>query len=415
MLAADTPDLAAYDVILVNSSGGKDSQVMLDVVCGLAERAGVLDRVTVLHCALGHVEWPGTSELARAQAEHYGVRYEERHREQGLLLDQVRRRGKWMSAQARYCTSDQKRGPARKLITQLVGELGELHRPAHVLNCMGLRADESRARSRKFRLSRDEAASSGRRMVDTWLPIHDWTETQVWQRIRESGVPYHPAYDQGMGRLSCSLCMLASRADLVRAAQLRPDLAAEYAAVEGEIGHRFRNDVSMSDIIAAAATTNTANQEGAVYAEVVDLGHGELSWPRFERQTDRYGTVLLRTGPDGEDYVPFDSAPVGARGQLVAVVLETRRPVHCGDLARGLMPSIPAVGEVITLGSGTLFTETNPDTGLPSSVGLTPDDGREEDWLDPRSLYRCHSQTVRLELHTDRHAEYRRPATRHVA
>jgi 3'-phosphoadenosine 5'-phosphosulfate sulfotransferase (PAPS reductase)/FAD synthetase len=119
---------------------------MLDEVCTLASAAGVLHRVTVLHCALGHVEWPGTSELARTQAEHYGVRYEQRHREQGLLLGQVRRRGRWPSFSARYCTSDQKRGPARKLITQLVAELGDLHRPARVLNCMGLRAAESRAR-----------------------------------------------------------------------------------------------------------------------------------------------------------------------------------------------------------------------------------------------------------------------------
>jgi 3'-phosphoadenosine 5'-phosphosulfate sulfotransferase (PAPS reductase)/FAD synthetase len=196
----ELPNLAAYDVILVNSSGGKDSQAMLDEVCTLAEAAGVLDRITVLHCALGHVEWPGTSELARKQAEHYGVRYEERHREQGLLLDQVRHRGRWSSSSARYCTSDQKRGPARKLITQLVAELGDLARPARVLNCMGLRAEESRARLKKAQLSRDEAASSGRRTIDTWLPIHDWTETQVWQRIRSSGVPYHPAYDQGMSR-----------------------------------------------------------------------------------------------------------------------------------------------------------------------------------------------------------------------
>src|SRR6266540_202044 len=168
---AGTPNLAAYDVILVNSSGGKDSQAMLDEVCTLATAAGVLHRVTVLHCALGHVEWPGTSELARTQAEHYGVRYEERHREQGLLLDQVRHRGRWPSSSARYCTSDQKRGPARKLITQLVAELGDLARPARVLNCMGLRAEESRARLKKAQLSRDEAASSGRRTIDTWLPI----------------------------------------------------------------------------------------------------------------------------------------------------------------------------------------------------------------------------------------------------
>ncbi|MFC5106971.1 hypothetical protein [Kibdelosporangium philippinense] len=44
---------------------------------------------------------------------------------------------------------------------------------------MGLRAEESRARLKKSRLCRDEAASTGRRAIDTWLPIHDWTETQV--------------------------------------------------------------------------------------------------------------------------------------------------------------------------------------------------------------------------------------------
>lgn len=158
----------------------------------------------------------------------------------------MRHRGKWPSAAARYCTSDQKRGPARKLITELVNELGDLGRPARVLNCMGLRGAESRARLRKAALSRDESASSGRRIVDTWLPIHDWTEAEVWKRIRESGVPYHPAYDQGMSRLSCSLCVLASRTDLVRAAQLRPELMREYADLENEIGHQFRVDLSVN-------------------------------------------------------------------------------------------------------------------------------------------------------------------------
>jgi 3'-phosphoadenosine 5'-phosphosulfate sulfotransferase (PAPS reductase)/FAD synthetase len=393
-----TPDLTAYDVILVNSSGGKDSQAMLDEVCTLAEAAGVLDRITVLHCALGHVEWPGTSELARKQAEHYRVRYEQRHREQGLLLGQVRRRGRWPSSSARYCTSDQKRGPARKLITQLVAELGDLGRPARVLNCMGLRAEESRARLKRARLSRDEAASSGRRTVDTWLPIHDWTETQVWQRIRTSGVPYHPAYDQGMTRLSCSLCVLASRADLVRAAQLRPELAAEYAELEAEVGHRFRNDLSMAEIIATAEQATTA--EHTAEPATIELGQGQLWWPRYERQTDRYGTVFLLTGPDAEDYVSFENAPLGQLGRLVAVVVETRRSSHCGDIARSLAPTTPTVGEEITLGAGTLFTDTDADLDVPKAVGLAPDDHRDTDWLDPRALYRCHNQTVRLELRT---------------
>jgi hypothetical protein len=225
----------------------------------------------------------------------------------------------------------------------------------------------------------------------------------VWQRIHASGVPYHPAYDQGMTRLSCSLCVLASRADLVRAAQLRPTLAAEYAQLEAQIGHRFRNDMSMADIITAAE--ETAASEHTEDAETIQLGLGQLWWPRSERQTDRYGTVFLLTGPDADTYVPFENAPVGQRGRLVAVVVETRRSGHCGDIARSLAPTTPTVGEEITLGTGTLFTETDTDLGEPTAVGLVPDDHRDTDWLDPRALYRCHNQTVRLGLRTDSHAK----------
>ncbi|WP_369973611.1 phosphoadenosine phosphosulfate reductase family protein [Prauserella sp. PE36] len=85
-----------------------------------------------------------------------------------------------------------------------------------------------------MKLSRDHTASNGRREAYTWLPIHEWTETEVWQHIRASGVPYHPAYDAGMTRLSCSLYILGNRADLLRAARLRPDLTAEYARIEDD-------------------------------------------------------------------------------------------------------------------------------------------------------------------------------------
>lgn len=257
--ALDSVVLTDYDVILVNSSGGKDSQAMLDLVAGLARDTGVLDRVSVLHCDLGHVEWPGTRELAERQAAHYGVRFEVRRREQGPLLDQVRARGMWPSARARYCTSDQKRGPARKFITELVAELGGIDRQARVLNCLGLRAEESSGRAKKPVVAVDSGATSGRRLVTTWHPILHWSEGEVWNRIRRSGVPYHPAYDQGMRRLSCSFCVLASKDDLVTAAGLRPDLAQEYVELEAEIDHRFRADMSMADIVEFAAAKDGAS------------------------------------------------------------------------------------------------------------------------------------------------------------
>lgn len=255
------PDLATFDVILIASSGGKDSQAMLDHVAELARAAGVLDRVTVLHNDLGEVEWPGTAELAAEQAAHYGVRYEMRHREQRLLEQIEARHAKlqsegrdapaWPSANARYCTSDQKRAPGRKLITELVAEL-ELNRRARVLYCLGMRAEESPGRARRPVLTVDQGASSGVREVTVWLPIHAWTAEQVWDRIRASGVRHHWAYDEGMSRLSCSFCVLASREDLVCAARLRPALAARYAEMENRFGHSFKADLSMAEVIAAA-------------------------------------------------------------------------------------------------------------------------------------------------------------------
>lgn len=48
----NVPDLTTYEVLLVNSSAGKDSQAMLDHVFELARAAGVENRVVVVYCDL---------------------------------------------------------------------------------------------------------------------------------------------------------------------------------------------------------------------------------------------------------------------------------------------------------------------------------------------------------------------------
>jgi hypothetical protein len=135
--------------------------------------------------------------------------------------------------------------------------------------------------------------------------------------------------------------------------------------------------------------------------DVTVLGTGILRWASDERISDRYGTVTLDRAPHGHpvDLVVFDAAPIGARGRLVAVVLHTRRSPHCGDLVRGFVPTTPTVGDTITLGTGTLIRGQTLHDG--TEIGLAPDDDRARDWLDTHALYRCHSQTVRLELHPD--------------
>lgn len=262
-------ELREYDYIVVNSSAGKDSQAMLHYVCCLAKEAGVLGRVVVVHSDLGRVEWEGTRELAEEQAQHYGVRFEVVKRELGDLLEHVKQRGKWPSSTARYCTSDHKRAQVDVLITRLVKEsreaIGHSHSRGYrprILNCLGLRADESPARRKRAPFSEVKRITNGRRVVHEWLPIHDWSVERVWETIRAAGTRWHRAYDLGMPRLSCCFCIFAPKPALVLAGKHNPDLLRDYIAVEELIGHKFRLDCSMADVGAAVSAGEVASTAG---------------------------------------------------------------------------------------------------------------------------------------------------------
>lgn len=249
------PDLTQFRWVLLNSSAGKDSQAMIDYVVELADRSKVSrSRLVVVHAELGRVEWPGTRELAEEQATHYGLEFLTARRRQGDLLQHILQRGMFPSPATRWCTSDHKRTPISTLLTRLTARAWpEGLRPVRILNCLGLRAQESPARARRRPLERDARVSNGKRLVDVWLPLHDWTVEQVWARIHASGVRHHPAYDLGMPRLSCCFCIFAPRSALLLAGKHNPELLAEYVAVERRIGHRFRLELSLAEVQQALA------------------------------------------------------------------------------------------------------------------------------------------------------------------
>jgi 3'-phosphoadenosine 5'-phosphosulfate sulfotransferase (PAPS reductase)/FAD synthetase len=228
---------------------------MLDVVVEQADRAGVpRGRLVVAHADLGRVEWPGTRELAEEQARHYGLAFHAVRRRQGDLLDHIAQHGRFPSPAARYCTSDHKRGPIWTLFTRLAERSRQDGaRVCRLLNCLGLRAEESPSRASRPPFGPNAAASNGRRWVDDWLPLHAWTTAQVWQRIRASGVRHHPAYDLGMPRLSCCFCIFSPRSALLLAGQHNPELLAQYVAVERQIGHAFRQELPLASIQEALA------------------------------------------------------------------------------------------------------------------------------------------------------------------
>lgn len=288
--------LKDFQWVMINSSGGKDSQVMIDEVVQVAKRQGYpLDQLVVVHADLGKVEWPGTKKLAREQAEHYGLRFEVEKRNGTDLLQYALDRRKWPSNQQRWCTSDFKRSPVSRLYTRLVGESRKeepkrFHRKfkrarpvvmgqpwylsgyskayytekVRILNCFGFRAQESPARKKKEEIYIEDGRQSPFREVVTWLPIHKWSVDEVWARIKESGVRSHWAYERGMTRLSCRFCIFAPFSQLQLAAE-QPEnkkLFQAYLDVEKEIGHTFKAQHSLADV-AEAIACGTAVEEDA--------------------------------------------------------------------------------------------------------------------------------------------------------
>jgi 3'-phosphoadenosine 5'-phosphosulfate sulfotransferase (PAPS reductase)/FAD synthetase len=241
--------LSRWRWIVVNSSGGKDSQTALRRMIVLCNLQGVdRSRIVVSHQCLGRMEWDGTLDLVREQAAHYKLRlevtrYRDKNGAESSLLDYVRKRRMWPSSQQRFCTSEFKRGPGGRVIVKLFRES-----PGRILNVYGFRAEESPARAKKKAFARNDRFSSGAREVWDYLPIHNWREKDVWTSIETSGVRHHPAYDLGMPRLSCQFCIFAPRATLIIAGRANPALLDEYCAVEEEIGHSFQNGRPISEI-----------------------------------------------------------------------------------------------------------------------------------------------------------------------
>lgn len=287
MTTTSAVNLNDFDLISVSTSGGKDSADLLATIVSLADQQGFpRERIVAVHADLGRMEWAGTKDVARAQCEQYGIRLEVVKRPQGDLLDHVRTRhqtlvaqGKpeapaWFSSAARYCTSDHKRSQIFKVWTALVREVkaakGKTHR-VRILDCQGLRAEESPARAncnkckgkgetkagvcetckgsgeRQAYTFRADA-SNGQREVWTWLPILHHTTDEVWAVIRASGLPSHYAYDLGMPRLSCVFCIFAPKAGLLLSGYHNRELLDEYVAVEDEVGASFKMDLSLRQV-----------------------------------------------------------------------------------------------------------------------------------------------------------------------
>lgn len=277
--------------LAISISGGKDSQAMLLAVLAERNRQQWPGEVFAIHAHLGRMEWPQTLAHCEKMAASVGVPLIVVSRLQGDLLqemwdrvEKLRGTGKppFPDAKNRYCTSDQKRNQIDRVLraapfpdaknryctshhkTNQIDKALRKHQV--IISAEGIRADESFARAKRPAWERREQICTRERTAYTWRPLLHWAEADVWaqigtsladvQRRREhyrrgdhaaafDGWRAHPAYVMGNQRLSCAMCVLASRSDIANGARHNPELLAELVRMEDDSGFSFRQDLRL--------------------------------------------------------------------------------------------------------------------------------------------------------------------------
>lgn len=221
-------------LFVINHSGGKDSQAMMIKLLELVPK----EQILVVHASLGFMEWPGAMELARDQAAEAGVQFIIAKAKKSFL-DMVFKRfserpevPSFPSPKYRQCTSDLKRGP----ITREIRRYAKANGFDRIVNCVGLRAEESsnRAKQQIFKPA-VENGKAGRTWYD-YLPIHTLTTSEVFQTIKNAYQQPHWAY-QDNERLSCVTCIMGSSNDLIHGANKNPKVYALMCLVEEITGY----------------------------------------------------------------------------------------------------------------------------------------------------------------------------------
>ena len=208
-------------IFVINHSAGKDSQAMTIYLKQIVPA----DQLFVVHSHLPGMEWPGTIEHIRNTIGNLELQVCQAVK---TFEEMVERRGMFPSPQHRQCTSDLKRTPIERTIRHYVKD----RENKLIVNCMGMRAQESprRAKATVFKYNKRNS-KAGREWYD-WLPIHGFTTEQVFQTIADANQKPHWAYEAGSTRLSCALCIMASQNDLRIGAKHNPETYKRLCALE---------------------------------------------------------------------------------------------------------------------------------------------------------------------------------------
>lgn len=143
------------------------------------------------------------------------------------MVELVRSKAMFPSRVRRFCTEELKVKPLFDHLFERQRDTGR-----QVVNAVGVRAAESRARSK---LPEIDGYRDKRGEFEIWRPIIDWSEQDVIDIHRRHDLAPNPLYFEGATRVGCWPCIYARKAEIRHVANSTPERIDLLRALEEEI------------------------------------------------------------------------------------------------------------------------------------------------------------------------------------
>lgn len=188
------------DIFVSSFSGGKDSQVVLDLV----SRVIPAEDFVVIYSDTGY-ELPSSLDLYKITEKYYQEKYP------GLKFYIAKNHESVLnywdilgtpSRIHRWCCAVMKSAPLSRLLKEITG----LEKQPKTMLFDGVRAEESVSRSSRDRIGKNVKHNN---MINV-RPILEWNASEVYLYLLLHNLPYNQAYRKGLSRVGCVICPYSS-------------------------------------------------------------------------------------------------------------------------------------------------------------------------------------------------------------